>query len=267
LYDRKNDSRFYKTYQTSWRCNNAASIPRWDTVGAFIPPPNIVDKPKFAFGDTSIWVTAEQWPAGTKLDSVYASRPYYYMPMNRQDNANFFVLRKHLDPTRPGFNDEIGFRDGVLFRLAETYLIAAEAYGRKGEFATAAARLNEIRKRAAYKEGEMKPKEYWRIEGGDYADRTKSTESLLAVTADQLSGQASFVEFMLDERGRELNGEQKRWFDLTRTEKLVDRVKKYNTGGANNVRAYHKFRPIPQNHIDRLDPKGTIEEEQNEGYY
>lgn len=267
LYDRRNDSRFYKTYQSYWLCNNAASIPKWEKVGAFTPPAELAGKPKFAFGDTSIWVTVEQWPAGTKLDSLYASRPYYYMPMNRQDNANFFVLRKHLDPTRPGFNDEIGFRDGVLYRLAETYLIAAEAYGRKGDFATAAERLNEVRKRAAYKDGEMKPKDYWLIEGGDYADRTTSTESLMTVTAGDLAALPSFVEFMLDERGRELNGEQKRWFDLTRTELLVDRVKKHNTGGANNVRPHHKFRPIPQNHIDRLDPVGPIEEEQNEGYY
>jgi hypothetical protein len=267
LYDRKNDSRFYKTYQTGWLCNNASSIPKWEAKGGFVPPANLFGKPKFAFGDTSIWVTVEQYPANTKFDSLYASRPYYYMPMNRQDNANFFVLRKHLDPTRPGFNDEIGFRDGVLYRLGETYLIAAEAYGRKGDFVTAAARLNVIRKRAAWKDGEAKPTEYWAIEGGDYADRLKSTEALIAVTSAQLAALPSFVDFILDERGRELNGEQKRWFDLTRTEKLVERVKKYNTGGAVNVKEFHKYRPIPQNHIDRLDPKGAVEEEQNEGYY
>jgi hypothetical protein len=267
LYDRKNDSRFYKSYQTIWLCNNAASIPKWTAKAGFVPAPELAGKPKFAFGDTSIWVTAEKYPAGTNLDSLYASRSYYYMPMNRQDNANFFVLSKHLDPTRLGFNDEIGFRDGVLYRLGETYLIAAEAYGRKGDFATAADRLNVIRKRAAYKDGEVKPKEYWAVEGGDYADRTTSTESLMTVTAQDLADQPSFVDFMLDERGRELNGELKRWYDLTRTEKLVERVKLYNTGAAANIREYHKYRPIPQNHIDRLDPKGPIEEEQNEGYY
>ena len=29
----------------------------------------------------------------------------------------------------------------------------------------------------------------------------------------------------------------------------------------------HTLRPIPQTHIDRLNPKGPISEEQNEGYY
>ena len=41
---------------------------------------------------------------------------------------------------------------------------------------------------------------------------------------------------------------------------------KYNPEAV-NIRDYHKLMPIPQKHIDRLDPKGSIEEEQNEGYY
>lgn len=267
LFDRKHDSRFYKTFKTVWYGNNPDNLPVWEASGGFVPDPALLGKPKFNVGDTSIWVTAEIYPEDTNFDSLYASRPYYYIPMNRQDNANFFVLRKHLDPTRPGFNDEIGFRDGILFRLGETYLIAAEAYGRKGDFATAIERLNEIRKRAAYKAGELKPVEYWKVEGGDYADRFESTEAELLLTVADLTNEPSFVDFMLNERGREMNGELRRWWDLVRTEKLVERVQKYNPGGAANIREYHMLRPIPQNHIDRLDPPGTPAEEQNEGYY
>lgn len=267
LFDRKNDSRFYKTFKSVWYSNNPDNLPLWEASGGFMPEPELLGKPKFNVGDTSIWVTAEVYPENTNFDSLYASRSYFYMPMNRQDNANFFVLRKHLDPTRPGFNDEIGFRDGILFRLGETYLIAAEAYGRNGDFQTAVERLNVIRKRAAYKEGESKPVEYWKVEGGAYADQFKSTEPEMLLTAADLANEPFFVDFMLDERAREMNGELRRWWDLTRTEKLVERVQKYNPGGAANIREYHRLRPIPQNHIDRLDPRGAISEEQNEGYY
>jgi hypothetical protein len=61
-------------------------------------------------------------------------------------------------------------------------------------------------------------------------------------------------------------GELNRWEDLDRCEKLVERVKKYNPD-AGNIRDFHILRPIPQTHIDRLNPQGPINEEQNEGYY
>lgn len=269
LFDRKHDARFYKTFKSVWLCNNEANIPKWTASGGFTPPPDLLGKPKFGVGDTAIWVTAEKLPPGINKDSVYASRSYYYLPMDRQSNADFFVLSKFLDPTRPGFNDEIGFRDGILFRLGETYLIAAEAYGRKGNFDLALERLNALRKRAAYKDGEVKPPEYWKVEGGRYEDRTKSTEPEMQLTIADITNPpgGTFVDFMLDERGREMNGELRRWWDLVRTEKLVERVKLHNPGAAGNVREYHRLRPIPQNHIDRLDPAGPVNEEQNEGYY
>ena len=46
--------------------------------------------------------------------------------------------------------------DICIFRLAETYLIRAEAYGRKGDMANAIADLNVLRKRAAYHAGETR---------------------------------------------------------------------------------------------------------------
>ena len=52
-----------------------------------------------------------------------------------------------------------------------------------------------------------------------------------------------------------------------RTEKFYEWVKKYNSEAEAAIKPYHKLRPIPQTHIDRLDPVGPIEEEQNEGYY
>lgn len=270
LYDRKNDARFYKTFKTVWLCNNESNIKKWEDIKdkngniIFSPAPELLGKPKMKLGDTAIWVTVERYPEGTNLDAVYESRAYDYYPRNRQTNAKFPQNYKFYDNQRASVAEENGSRDWYLFRLGETYLIAAEAYGRLGNYEKAAELINVIRKRAAYKEGEEKPSEFLLIEGGKEDEIFKSTESEMLVTINDIKD--NFVDFMLDERARELNGECIRKWDLMRTEKLIERVKKYNPEAV-NIRDYHKLMPIPQKHIDRLDPKGNIEEEQNEGYY
>lgn len=267
LFDPTIDSRFHKTFQSVWYANNPNNLPVWEAEGGFEPDPGLEGEPKISVGDTSIWITNEVLPEDTNFDSLYASRPYYYMPVNRQGLADFFTLKKHLDSHRPSVNSTHGTRDGIEFRLAETYLIAAEAYGRMGNFETAADRLNAVRLRAAYKNGELKGTEYWEVYGQDYADREASTEEDMRVTAADLQNEPSFIDFMLDERARELSGEFKRWMDLVRVEKLVERVREHNPRAAQNIQDYHRLRPIPSNHIDRLDPQPPVEEAQNEGYY
>ena len=270
LYDRKNDARYYKTFKTVWYCNNPNNIQNWQIVydrnGSVIysPPADLIGKPKMVVGDTAIWVTLDRFPTGTNLDSVYASRPYDYYPRERQTNAKFPQNIKFYDNKRQSVAEENGSRDWYLFRLGETYLIAAEAYGRKGEYAKAVERLNIIRKRASFKEGEAKPGEFLSIENGSVDDFYSSTEEAMMLTEEVI--RTDFVNFMLDERARELHGECIRKWDLMRAEKLIERVKAYNPE-AQNIRDFHKLFPIPQNHIDRLDPKGAIEEEQNEWYY
>ena len=72
------------------------------------------------------------------------------------------------------------------------------------------------------------------------------------------------IDFILDERARELCGEQLRWFDLKRTNKLIEYVKKYNTDGAANIQAFHMLRPIPQTQLDAITNKDEFT--QNPGY-
>ncbi|HLR25806.1 MAG TPA: RagB/SusD family nutrient uptake outer membrane protein [Fodinibius sp.] len=120
--------------------------------------------------------------------------------------------------------------DLFISRLAETYLIAAEAYFKMGNNATAANRINEVRRRAA----------------------------MLGHESDMLINPGNVtLEFILDERARELAGEGHRWFDLKRTGMLRQRTKEYNPqikslneSGSNPFEGaggnYKILRPIPQ---------------------
>lgn len=139
------------------------------------------------------------------------------------ENALFPVIKKFDDPGA-SYGRNTSARDIILSRLGETYLIAAEAYLKKGDNATALTRLNEVRRRAA------KP-------------------------GFNLSLSAINIDVVLDERAAELGGEYHRWFDLKRTGTLVERCVKYNKnveavnfeGKNGNLKI---LRPIPQEAID-----------------
>lgn len=276
LYDRKNDSRFYKSFRWAYMSNYAKTIPTWESLEEngevyFTPDPTkgqIAGKKKFEVGDTAIYYSIEK--TGFKKNSMEmkklrAGKSYTYYPYEVHDSKHYPTLIKHLAPNRPSVAEKASSREWVRMRLGETYLIAAEAAGRKGNYELAAEYINVIRERAAWADGETKTPQYWTVEGGVPND-THSTYGEIKVTAAELSG-SDFVAFILDERGRELLGETCRWEDLVRTERFYDWVKDYNSAASAAIKPYHKLRPIPQTHIDRLKPAGPIEEEQNEGYY
>ena len=182
-------------------------------------------------------------------------------------------MLKWLDTQRPDMNYQAGSRNFHRMRLAETYLIAAEAYGRKADWTNALKYINIVRKRAAWAEGEAKAPQVYKIDGG--TNTTTNTQTEMTVTAAMLqnpklptgAGFDTFVDWMLEERGRELFGELNRWEDLVRTGTLVARAKLYNPDAAPNIKDYHKLRPIPSTHVDRLLPAPPIAEAQNPGYY
>jgi hypothetical protein len=128
-------------------------------------------------------------------------------------------------------------------RLAETYLIAAEARLRNGEPGIARQHVNTVRDRAA------RPDEN--------GDKSANQAALRALVPDPIT-----IDFILDERGRELLGEMHRWFDLVRTGTLVERVRAHNPFGGPNIQEHHALRPIPQDQIDRT----STEFPQNPGY-
>src|SRR6266576_2114692 len=155
-------------------------------------------------------------------------------PTPSWDNM-FPSLNKFDDPFRSSINETRGSRDFFVARLAETYLIAAEALMRDGRAAEGLPYINAVRRRAA-------------IPGH---------ETEMELTVDQLT-----QDEILNERARELAGEIQRWFDLVRTHSLVSRVKLYNADGGPNIKAFHVLRPIPQIQIDRT----SIPYPQNPGY-
>jgi hypothetical protein len=111
---------------------------------------------------------------------------------------------------------DITYRDAIVFRLSEMYLIKAECQLANGSQNDARSTINVLRQARA-------------ISG---------TDNSLTGTVD--------VDVILDERAMELCGEQQRWFDLKRTHKLLERVKKYNAQASGNIKEYHYYRPIPE---------------------
>ena len=80
----------------------------------------------------------------------------------------------------------------------------------------------------------------------------------MLITPDRMT-----LDFLLDERARELCGEFLRWFDLKRTGKLVEYVKAHNPD-IPLVQDYHACRPIPQMFLDAI--LNPLEFGQNDGY-
>ena len=197
-------------------------------------------------------------------------------------------LWKFRDTKKANVTTYQGTRDFFDARLSETYLIGAEAYGRLGNYAKAVELVNVVRRRAAYHGGEERPSLWWQFDGGTEGDVSGREDAMMInesywssdvaiehYTSPALSIEQRFIEFMLNERCRELLGEMMRWEDLVRTETLYQRAMMYNddTRNTGTMREYHKLRPIPQTHLDAIETNGrplTQAEKQayqNPGYH
>ncbi|MGB3065623.1 RagB/SusD family nutrient uptake outer membrane protein [Sphingobacterium thalpophilum] len=121
----------------------------------------------------------------------------------------------------------VTYMDQYMFRLAETYLIRAEAYLGLNNRSAAAVDINTIRARSAAK----------------------------PIDASEVD-----IDYILDERLREFGIEEKRRLTLMRLGLLYDRVKRLNPSYSDVLPKYNVW-PIPQSEID-ANP-GL---QQNEGY-
>jgi len=165
---------------------------------------------------------------------------------NNKGNRMYIALKK-FDDLNGSIIRDLGDRDAFVFRLSEMYLIAAEGYMMSGQSGTAIQKLNALRTARAI---------------------TGKTNVLSPAEESQVS--VKDIGVILDERARELCGEQQRWFDLKRTGKLLERVQLYNGTAKSNIQAFHVLRPIPQPQMDAITNR-TVDQDpagfwQNAGY-
>lgn len=244
------DTRFDGTFQTVWIA----------TVGGVKNPagtcPACTSNGVVNVGDTAAFM-----PNYPVTNAFRQSKPYEILtacPSNQADvtaagycgdrnNANdgytnwqrFPALKKFQDNLRANLTAQQGGKVQVVFRLGEVYLLAAEADVALGNTAEAASFVNVLHTRAA----------------------SPAHKNDYNVTAGQMT-----LDYIMEERERELAGEHNRWYDMVRpgAQYFVDRVKKYNPHAAPNIVAKFALRPIPQSQIDGVvtGPKYP----QNPGY-
>ncbi|HMB62740.1 MAG TPA: RagB/SusD family nutrient uptake outer membrane protein [Eudoraea sp.] len=215
LWNRDIDSRYDASFKHVWFANKDEP-----------PTEATASEPARAalsIGDTAIYIPGPgkniDWPQ-SRQDMV----PYIVITDDEYSERLFPSMNKWIDATRPDRQKVNGQRDFILMRLADAYLLRAEARLQQGNTSGAADDINVVRTRAAW----------------------PGQEGAIQITPGDVT-----LDFLLDERARELVGEGWRWWDLARTGKLVERTRLHNTGAQPNIQDYHVVRPIPQDQIDR----------------
>ena len=238
--DRVNDSRYDNTFQKVWISNVAVS----NTAGAannqrgigYTMVPGV---------DTAVWIPDVEVTGAPQFNGAVPFKGII-IPPSLWSNSYFPSVKKFMDPSRgANFNDP-STRPVVMYRFSDVYLIAAEAAFKAGDLTNAAAMINVVRQRAAFRKSNT------------------AAQNAAAVAANTITPADVTLDFILDERSREFYGEWQRWLDLVRTRSLVNRVKAWNPEAAPNIKDFHMLRPIPQSEIDRVvqGPKFP----QNPGY-
>jgi len=192
--------------------------------------------PSWRIADVDAWRAAlpsranaqvvEMKPTGTNINGVVTT----YQEKVTDDVFGVSCFRKFDDigNGRDIFSTTSSMRDIYLARLGETNLIAAEASIKLNQPAEAVKYVNVVR------------------------DRAKAP----AATQTEMN-----IDYILNERARELAGENHRWTDLVRTGKLAEYVEAHNWEiNAGQVTNKFYLRPIPLSAIE-LNP--ALEGNQN----
>ena len=265
------DTRFDGSYQTVWFANQNTNNPTGTcprcTSGAPIRGTMLAGSQvgAAAGSDTALVYLMYQVPDSYRQSKAYRiGTPCTTAPGEDcgRDNdargqfgwAHYPSLKKFQDNARAtGFNGLEGGKDRIVYRLGETYLIAAEAAFGLGQAAVAAQNINVLRVRAA-------------------CDPTPATAPKLCATSHKNdpaimvgAGQMS-LNFIMDEREREMSGEFTRWDDLRRPGKdfFLTRIRTWNPYARPNIQDKHYLRPIPQQQIQGVT--GPAPYPQNAGW-
>lgn len=233
LFNHEADLRWNDLHQWVWLYNDAS-----DDTSTF---PNM----KELYADTALYISITPIPAKekermAKCYTAFDINDLYNEKGVPTDRKTFIGMTKFDDHTRPGDMSTNSDRNYPILRLAEMYLIRAEAKIRsteKNDLKGAASDIMEIRKRTI----------------------KKGYEDDMTVTERDMN-----IDFILAERARELAGEWQRWLDLKRLNKLLEHVKAYNPDASDNIKEFHLQRPIPQSQFDGMPDWTTLG--QNKGY-
>lgn len=156
VYDRVNDSRFWKSFKTKYAVNNPAAGSGY--VLGDLSIMYIINNPNDTrFTTPGSLSKIKDTKTGKIIPSVFATYAEGGEYLNGDIFQNRFAsLNKFIDGSRIGVSDINGYRDGILARLADTYLTAAEVCIRQNNFSKALTYINAVRSRAAYKAGESR---------------------------------------------------------------------------------------------------------------
>jgi hypothetical protein len=230
--DKTNDSRFNNSFRTMWRATNT-------------------NVPGISVGDTAYYLA----PTDAEGDAIIARgvkyrviKPSEFYLKSRPAIQMFPALTKYDDNKRGAPNDASG-RPFPIAKLSEVYLMAAEAAIADNRPADALLLVLTIRQRAAYR-ASLSPAELLVRQN---RMKQKNTGTIIAPVWVDLTTADMTLDFILEERTRELCGESIRWPDLACRKKLVERVKLYNLLGAANVTDKYNLRPIPQTQLDAIN--------------
>ena len=144
------------------------------------------------------------------LATVETQSPRYWFPYFMKNTTPF---------NHPGGITNTGriWRDQYLMRLAETYLLRAEAHLGNNDATSAAADINVVRARA---------------------------------NATPVAPADVDINYILDERARELSMEEFRTLTLQRLELQYERTRDLNPWSGTTIAAHNNLWPIPQREID-----------------
>ncbi|RKD90664.1 RagB/SusD family nutrient uptake outer membrane protein [Mangrovibacterium diazotrophicum] len=295
VFDHINDSRFWKTFRTKHRVNRGGESGGIAyTAGVDLGIMYVIN----SADDTRFAKTVNNNDPSILYSETGKTIPHVYVAhaadgVGLLANPRWPSLSKHFESDRTAINDNRGMRDEILARSAETYLMAAEAKIRMGDYSEALPYINAVRSRATYKSGEdrsyymdgaesyptsdysqplsdnsyMNENSYY--ESNNISETTAATsltinststlpdeDEAIITTLGYSSDYDRMMCLVLNERTRELCGEWLRWEDLSRTKTLVARVRAYNPEASANIQDYHNLRPIPQTFLDGIYTEG-----------